>query len=604
MRVYPSRRSARWIGATVGLALVASLLQLPADAGPASMEQPAATPDVPLERPDEASAAVTARMTGKPVLISSKTTETTEYRALPSGEIEATVSGGPVRMRDEDGEWIDVDVSLVRQPDGSVASKAHPYGLKLSGAVGKGDHNLVALGTPGERSTLGWSGPLPTPEIDGTTATYREVKPGVDLVVEATRTGYEQHLLVKNRAAAAQLKQIRMPWKADGLTAKLDGKGGLSVRSASGQDTRDVPAPVMWDSTFDEASGEHTRRATVGLGLAKGALLLTPNASFLSEPKTVYPVTIDPSQSSGANFDAFVQSSYTTDQSAATELKIGTYDSGANKAKSYLRFDNQEWLWDKQIQAATLNLCEHHSYSCTAKGWVANRVADVTNTARWTNRPAQYEQVGTSTQTKDWSSSCGDGWVTIPVTAAFQYSATNHLTKTNIGISAANETDNYGWKRFASREAAANPPSVTITYQTKTAVDAVATAPDTVCATGIDRPYISSLTPQLRAQISDGLSAQVYGTFEWKVVGGTTSTTATEGPGASGSWLGTTIADGAFTEGSSYAWRVQGTDGWHARQRDLAERGQGRHDVRRGRGGVGDHLQQARVCQLRLHAVP
>jgi hypothetical protein len=130
-----------------------------------------------------------------------------------------------------------------------------------------------------------------------------------------------------------------------------------------------------------------------------------------------------------------------------------------------------------------------------------------------------------------------------------------------IGISAASETDNYGWKRFASREAAANPPSVTITYQTKTSVDAQATAPDTACVTGADRPAMSTLNPQLRAQISDTQGAQVYAVFEWKVVGGVTSNTATEGPGASGSWLGTTIPDDAFTEGSSYAWRVQGTDG-------------------------------------------
>ena len=542
---------ARWIGAAVGLVLVAGLLHEPAAA-----TQPAV---MPVERAGEAAALATARTTGKPVLITSKTTDTTEYRALPSGRIEATVAGGPVRMRDANGEWIAVDVSLVRQADGSVAAKAHPYGLKLSGPAGRGDHDLVAFGAPGRRSTLGWSGPLPAPEIDGTTATYREVKSGVDLVVEATRSGYEQHLVVKNRQAAVQLKQVRMPWKADGLTAKLDGKGGLKV--SAGTESHDVPAPVMWDSTVDQASGEHLRRAPVRLGLGQDALLLTPDGSFLTDPKTVYPVTIDPSQSSGANFDAFVQSSYSTDQSGATELKIGTYDSGANKARSYLRFDSQEWLWDKQIQAATLSLWEHHSYSCTAKGWVAYRVADVTNTARWTNRPAQYEQVGTSTQTKGWSSACGAGWVTIPVTAAFQYTAANRLSKTNIGISAASETDNYGWKRFASREAAANPPSVTITYQTKTSVDALATAPETVCATGADRPYMSSLTPQLRAQISDSLGAQVYGIFEWKVVGGITSTTTTEGPGASGSWLGTSIADGAFTEGSSYAWRVQGTDG-------------------------------------------
>ena len=121
---------ARWIGAAVGLALVAGLLHEPAAA-----TQPAV---MPLERAGEAAALATARTTGKPVLITSKTTDTTEYRALPSGRIEATVAGGPVRMRDANGEWIAVDVSLVRQADGSVAAKAHPYGLKLSGPAGRG----------------------------------------------------------------------------------------------------------------------------------------------------------------------------------------------------------------------------------------------------------------------------------------------------------------------------------------------------------------------------------------------------------------------------------------------------------------------------------
>ncbi|GAA3564644.1 DNRLRE domain-containing protein [Kribbella ginsengisoli] len=539
LRPYPGPRSARWIGVTVGLALVAAVLQVPADSEAVEAEQPAAAADLPLERPDEASAIVTARTTGKPVLITGKTTETTEYRALPSGQIEAIIAAGPVRMRDEEGEWTDVDLTLVQQADGSVAPRAHPYGLTLSGPAGKGDHDLAALGATGKRSSLGWSGPLPVPELEGNVATYRNVKPGVDLVVEATRTGYQQHLLVKSKAAAAQVKQLRMPYKG----AQGNAQGLL-----------------MWDSTVDKASGEHTRRASIGLGRTKDALVLTPDAAFLNDPKTVYPVTIDPSQSSGASFDAFVQNTYTSDQSAATELKLGTYDGGGNKAKSYLRFDNQEWLWDKQIQAATLNLWESHSYSCAAAGWEAWRTADVTSAVRWTAQPAELEKVGTSTQTKGFSSSCGAGWVTIPVTAAFQYTATNHAAKTNIGIKAASDTNSAGWKRFASREAAANPPSVTVTYQTKTAVTAQATAPATVCGTGAARPYISTRTPQLRAQISDGLGAPVYGTFEWQPIGGAT-TTATEGPGASGAWLGTAIPSGAIAEGGSYAWRVRGTDG-------------------------------------------
>ncbi|MFK4082827.1 DNRLRE domain-containing protein [Kribbella sp. NPDC020789] len=535
---------------------MATVLQAPAEAAPAEQ---AVADEAPLERPNEAAALITARVTGKPVLITDKTTETSEFRALPSGRIEATVAAGPVRLRDEDGDWQNVDLTLEARADGSVAPLAHPYGLTLSGATsGKGDHELVGFGAAGRHSSLGWAGPLPAPELDGSTATYRDVKPGIDLVVEVTRTGYQQHLLVKNRAAAAQVKQLRMPWRTDGLTSKLDGKGGLTVRS--GAETRDVPAPLMWDATVDETSGEHTRRAPVGLGLSKDSLLLTPNAAFLNDPETVYPVTIDPSQSSGASFDAFVQNTYSSDQSAATELKLGTYNGGTDKARSYLRFDSQEWLWDKQIQAATLNLWESHSYSCTAAGWEAWRVGELTNAVRWTAQPAEFERVGTSTQTKGFSTTCGDGWVTIPVTAAFQDTATNHKAKTNIGIKAASETSSTSWKRFASREAAANPPSVTITYQTKTAVNARTTAPETVCGTGAARPYISSLTPQLRAQVSDGLGAAVYGEFEWQPIGGS-STTKVEGPGASGSWLGTTIPDEALVEGGSYAWRVRGSDG-------------------------------------------
>ncbi|TCO44517.1 RHS repeat-associated protein [Kribbella antiqua] len=308
-----------------------------------------------------------------------------------------------------------------------------------------------------------------------------------------------------------------------------------------------------------------TRRSARWIGVLAGlaltaTVLETLPAAAVPPPRAeaAVPAATVTTQTIGANFDAFVQNTYTTDQSTTTELKVGTYDGGTNKARSYLRFDNQEWLWDKQIQSATLNLWEHHSFSCTAKEWQAWRTPDVTNAVRWSNQPAWIEKVGTSTQTKGFSSSCGDGWVTIPVTAAFQHTAANRLSKTTIGVQAASETDNYGWKRFNSREAASNPPSVTIVYQTKTAVNAQATAPETVCATGTDRPYIRSLNPQLRAQISDGVGAQVSATFEWKPVGGTAAT-ATAGPGASGSWLAATV--GPLTEGGSYAWRVQGSDG-------------------------------------------
>ena len=63
----------------------------PAEAAPAAPAAPV-TPGRALERPDEPSALATARLTRKPVKITGKTTETSEFVALPDGSIEATTT--------------------------------------------------------------------------------------------------------------------------------------------------------------------------------------------------------------------------------------------------------------------------------------------------------------------------------------------------------------------------------------------------------------------------------------------------------------------------------------------------------------------------------
>ncbi|XTZ19091.1 RHS repeat-associated core domain-containing protein [Micromonospora echinospora] len=49
--------------------------------------------------------------------------------------------------------------------------------------------------------------------------------------------------------------------------------------------------------------------------------------------------------------------------------------------------------------------------------------------------------------------------------------------------------------------------------------------------------------------------------FEWLTGGGTSLGTTIVGPGASGSWLATSVPAGVFAEGSTYSWRVRGNDG-------------------------------------------
>jgi hypothetical protein len=95
------------------------------------------------------------------VRIDTLTTESAEYWALPTGQIEGRLSSAPVRVQRGD-EWVPVDLTLQSYPDGSVGPAAHPASLKLSGAVGDGEHDLVTLRTGADEVSLGWSEPYQT----------------------------------------------------------------------------------------------------------------------------------------------------------------------------------------------------------------------------------------------------------------------------------------------------------------------------------------------------------------------------------------------------------------------------------------------------------
>lgn len=53
------------------------------------------------------------------------------------------------------------------------------------------------MGSGASRIAVQWKGELPTPELSGNTATYANAVPGGDLIVEATRTGFEQYLKLR-----------------------------------------------------------------------------------------------------------------------------------------------------------------------------------------------------------------------------------------------------------------------------------------------------------------------------------------------------------------------------------------------------------------------
>ncbi|KJY20450.1 hypothetical protein VR46_44125, partial [Streptomyces sp. NRRL S-444] len=159
-----------------------------------------------------------------------------------------------------------------------------------------------------------------------TRATYTDAVPGADVVVEATRTGFEQFVEVKAKPSAGF--SYTLPLKTKGLKVEQQADGSVLFTDKKSKKTATMPAPVMWDATVDPVSGEHTRRAKVGLKVVKTKdgvdLVVTPDAGFLADAATKYPVTVDPSTSSLGNlFDTYVPQGETVDWSNDTELDLG-----------------------------------------------------------------------------------------------------------------------------------------------------------------------------------------------------------------------------------------------------------------------------------------
>ena len=78
--------------------------------------------------------------------------------------------------------------------------------------------------------------------------------PGADVVVEATRTGFEQFVEIKERPAAGGYSYT-LPLKAKGLKAKQLADGSVLFTDKKNKKRAVMPAPVMWDATVDKRSG-------------------------------------------------------------------------------------------------------------------------------------------------------------------------------------------------------------------------------------------------------------------------------------------------------------------------------------------------------------
>lgn len=316
-------RVRRWARALVVFSLVVSPLSVLAT----QAQEQAIASGVPDTEFSEAEALAAARKAGSEVLISSQLGERREVYATPDGNLHAVQHQRPVRTR-RNGVWNTVDTTLKHQGDGSISPVAAIVDLAFTGG---GAGPAVRMSRMGREMSLTWPKGLPAPRLNGDTATYPDVLPGVDLQLRAEADGYAEVLVVKTREAAGnpELQNLQFGLKTVGLQPQADPSGAMYfVDSATGGTVFQAPAAKMWDSGLTtqatavtrSTKGAGSRRSAqvakplnpalaqdlkrgpreaskvgrVGVALSRGKLTLRPDRALLAAPDTAFPVYIDP----------------------------------------------------------------------------------------------------------------------------------------------------------------------------------------------------------------------------------------------------------------------------------------------------------------------
>ncbi len=574
-RTFPGRLVPA-VAAAALVAVAGGVTAMPAAATPA--------PACASQAADTAAARVMARRCGTPVEATVARTGTGRVFANPDGTSAVEEFAYPQRIRRPDGTWEPLDATLVAGPDGTWSPRASTVDLKLSGG---GAGALVTAGHGGTGMALSWRGALPEPSISGASATYRDVLPGVDLVVTATGTGFGEVVVVRNRAAAADpaLRRLTLDTSLTGLRWQTTGAGTLEAVDGRGAVALAASAPVMWDSSAvagdagrvggrpaGSVSGpaEGARTAPIGLGLTGDAVTLTPPASLLDDPEARFPLFIDPTISYSGwtmiNSQYPSQSYWSYDK---TDCPSGYSTECAKVGRAYGTSMTYRSMWQfstsgihaTQILASKFTIDLLHTSSTSNQVTELRQVnATIGSGTTWNNNASTWSGTIAATVSNTDNSDARklSEFSSGTLTSLLQTVANGSATTMTWGLRAPNEGDQNQWKKFDAKTA-----RMVVTTNRPPAVPDQLTVDGRACVSGANRPVIATATPALRAHVTDpdGDTMNVFfamaqysgGSFVDLAGNGVQNNVANGGTAQVTPW--TTLVDGGI-----YTFRAQSND--------------------------------------------
>ncbi|WP_157537960.1 ricin-type beta-trefoil lectin domain protein [Kitasatospora azatica] len=523
-----------------GLAAPAFADSHPGQLPPGKDAPPAASQPTDAQMGPTQRAQAKAKKTGQPVTVDELTTETNLTVANPDGSMTVTKHLQAARVK-KNGKWTNVDATLTKNGDGTLSPAAAASGVTLSG--GGSTAPLAAFtDKAGHKFSFTLPFALPAPTINGDTASYANVLPGVDLNATVTDQGAFREVLVVHDAAAAAnpaLKTLRLATSTNGLSTSSDQDGNLTLKAADGAAAFTAPAPVMWDSASTPAPATNAPRASAlaaetapksapvspaapaapqavvdpagtqgsskdgpghGAHISKlavkadsSSISLTPDANQLADPNLQYPIYYDPYVSpvtGGTNHYTEVkegcpsQALYDQAQTNGEAIGYQQYDSNCfGLYRTYYEFDTSYTNSSMVIQNSTAYFTETYGadHGCSNTWGVGlNLTGGIGGGTTWASQPGYVAGYGAQ-DVPSAAAGCGNRPVNFDITSAVsQHLGYNNLTFLLYGNESKYST-NYGFMRFST-----NPYVVTKFDIAPNTPDQTVTSPNSQNPSGPD----------------------------------------------------------------------------------------------------------------------
>ena len=493
--------------------------------------------------------------------IVSAATEKSDVYVNTDGSYTRKVAQEAINYQAADGSWQPIDTTLTKAVDGRL--KAGANSIATDFAARADDGNLAAVRTVdgGQVSYSLQGAAATTAATSGSTVTYPDVLANTDLVLSSESTGLKEEVILRSPGGPTSWV---FPLKTNGLTPRLAANGSVELVDATGQVDAIVPHGNMHDSYFEPGSGNYAQSRAVTYELvtvATGtALKVSADPTWLADPARVYPVTIDPSivVNTWPNNSTYVQTGISEANDYGSELRAGTWDSGAHVARSFLKYD---WFGSTyngaRINSAQLQIFNVYAYTCTPHPIAVravNQAWDPSTTA-WPG-PTLGNQLGTSTENP--GAACGNNnpinynvgtWLHVPLDPALFTSWA--LGGTNNGLAVvASESISEHWKKFCSSRCT-NAPMLTVDYTPNEAPQVNQQYP----GFGYSAP---TLTPQLLLAATDPDNWPSALSYNFQVYDKDANKIVESGPVAQASWV---VPAGKLRWGQSYSWTAVAWDG-------------------------------------------